>query len=66
MYFHREITNWEELMVFFAHTFSFVDVNLDVHNALQIIQDVVLEIVPVAYPCGPTCSLPPAVDDGIL
>ena len=30
----REITTWEELMVFFTHTFSFTDANPDVHNAL--------------------------------
>ena len=33
----REITTWEELTVFFAHTFSFTDGNHDVNNALQII-----------------------------
>ena len=31
---HKAITTWEELRVFFSHTFSFMDVNLDVHNAL--------------------------------
>ena len=36
-------------MVFFTHTFSFVDANLDVQNALQLICDVVLKVVPVAY-----------------
>ena len=49
----REITTWEELTVFFAHTFSFADTNLDVNNALQIIRDVVLKVVPVAYPVDP-------------
>ena len=33
----REITTWEEMIVFFAHTFSFADANLDVNNAFQII-----------------------------
>ena len=46
---HREITTWEELTIFFTHTFSFADANPYVHNALQIIYDVVLKLVPVAY-----------------
>ena len=40
-------------MVFFFHTFSFTDANPDVHNALNIIQNVVLKLVPVAYPLDP-------------
>ena len=36
-----------------VHTISFADTNLDVNNALQIIQDVVLNVVPVSYPVDP-------------
>ena len=50
---HREITTWEELTVFFAHTFNFADANVEVNNALQIIRDVVLKVVPVAYLVDP-------------
>ena len=57
---HREITIWEELTVFFSHTFRFTKTNLDVHNALQFIHDVVLKVVPVA------CPLTHAPDDGML
>ena len=46
----REITTWEELTICFNHTFIFVDVNPDVHNALQLICDVFLKVVPVTYP----------------
>ena len=46
----KEIATWEEMTSCFAHTFSFTDANPDVNNALQIIRDVVLKIVPVAYP----------------
>ena len=49
----REITTWEEMMVFFAHTFSFTDSNPDVNNALQIIWDMVLKVVPIAYSVDP-------------
>ena len=49
----REITTWEELTVFFAHTFYFANTNPDVHNALQLIRDVVLKVVPVAYLVDP-------------
>ena len=48
-----EITTWEELTVCFAHTFYLVDTNLDVHNMLQLIRDVVLNIVPTVYPMNP-------------
>ena len=57
----REITTWEELTVFFAHTFGFADANVEVNNALQIIRDVILKVVPVAYPVDPH-----AIDDGML
>ena len=50
---HRKITTWEELMIFFAHTFSFMDSNPNVHNAIHIIRDVVLKVVPVAYLVDP-------------
>ena len=46
----KEITTWEELTVFFTHTFNFINVNTDVHNAVQLIHDVVLKVVLVAYP----------------
>ena len=49
----REITTWKELTVFFAHTFSFADANPDVHNALHIIHDVVLKVIPVTYLVDP-------------
>ena len=39
---HREITTWEELTICFANTFGFADVNVEVNNALQLIQDVVV------------------------
>ena len=38
------------MTVYFTHTFSFVDANLYVHNALQIIHGIVLKVVSVAYP----------------
>ena len=50
---HRTITTWEELSVFFMQTFSFQDDNPEVHNALQIIRDIVLKVIPVAYPVDP-------------
>ena len=59
--FHREITSWEELTIFLSHTFHFADTNLDVHNTLQLIHDVVLKIVAVEFPMEPH-----AVDDGML
>ena len=37
----------------FSQTFCFVDTNPDVNNALQIIWDVVLNVVLVAYPMDP-------------
>ena len=40
-------------MVFFAQTFHFSYANLDVNNSLHIIWDVVLKLVPVAYPVDP-------------
>ena len=55
----RTITNWEELSVFFSQMFSFQNANPVVHNALQIIHDVVLIVVPIAYPVDPHahCSM---------
>ena len=50
---HREITTWEELTVCLTHTFSFIDANTDVDNALQLICDVVLKLVPVLYLVDP-------------
>ena len=49
----KEITTWEELTIFYNHTFSFTDSNLDVHNVLQLIRDVVLKVVSIAYPVDP-------------
>ena len=49
----REITTLEELTIFFAHTFGFADANVEDNNALQIVWDVVLKVVPVAYPMDP-------------
>ena len=49
----REISTWEEMTVFFVHTFSFANANPDVNNALHIIRDMVLKVVPVAYPVDP-------------
>ena len=37
------------MTVFFAHTFGFAYANAELNNALQIIWDVVLKVVPVAY-----------------
>ena len=41
------------MTVFFAQNLSFKDANPDVNNALQIIQDMVLKVVPVAYLLDP-------------
>ena len=41
------------MTVCFSHTFSFAEANPDNHNALQIIWDVVLKFVSVAYPVDP-------------
>ena len=49
----RKITTSEELTVCFTHTFSFANSNRDVHNALQLIHDVVLKVVLVTYPMDP-------------
>ena len=49
----REITTWEELMICFTHNFSFTNTNPVIHNALQNIRDVVMNVVPVAYPLDP-------------
>ena len=49
----REIATWEELTVYFSHTFRFVDANVEVNNALHIIQYVLLKVVLVAYPVDP-------------
>ena len=57
----REITTWEELTVFFTHTFSFVDSNPYFHYALQLIRDVVLKVVSIAY-----LGDPHVVNDGML
>ena len=56
---HRTITTWEELPVCFAHTFSFKDINPEVCNTLHIIRDVVLKVIPAAYPVDPHvhCSI---------
>ena len=55
----RTITTWEELSVFFVQMFSFQDANPEVCNALQIICDIVLKVIPVAYPVDPhaNCSI---------
>ena len=49
----RTITTWEELSIFFVHTFSFWEANPEVHNALQLIREVVLKVVPPSYPVDP-------------
>ena len=53
------ITTWEELSVCFVQTFSFQDANPEVCNALHIIHNVVLKVIPVAYPIDPHahCSI---------
>ena len=45
-----DIITLEELTICFTHTFSFADANPYVCNALQLIHDVVLKVVLVAYP----------------
>ena len=45
-------------MVFFSHTFSFANANPNVHNALQIIWDVILKVVLVTYPMEPNAHCP--------
>ena len=49
----RTITTWEELSVYCAHTFTFRDAHPEVHNALQLIRDVVLKVVPATCPIDP-------------
>ena len=49
----KEITTREEMVVFFVHTFGFSYANVEVNNALQIIRDVILKVVLVAYPVDP-------------
>ena len=49
----RELTTWQELTFFFAHSFNFMGTNLNVHNVLQLIRDLVLKVVPVTYPVDP-------------
>ena len=49
----RAITTWEEVSILFAQTFSFWDANPEVHNALLLIRDVVLKVVPTAYLVDP-------------
>ena len=41
------------MTVLFVHTFVFADANAEVNNSLQIIQDVILKVFPVAYPMNP-------------
>ena len=41
------------MIVLFNHTFNFADANPDVHNSLQLIRNVVMEVVSVAYPVDP-------------
>ena len=50
---HREFTTWEHLIVFFTHSFIFADANLDVHNVLQLIRNVVLKVVSISYRVDP-------------
>ena len=47
--FRREITTLEELTIFFTHTFIFTDAIPYVHNALQLICDIVIKLVSVTY-----------------
>ena len=49
----RTITTWEELSICFAEMFSFRDANPEVHNAFQIIGDVVFKVIPVTYRVDP-------------
>ena len=55
----RTITTWEELSVYFVQTFSFQDANPEVCNTLQIIHDIVLKVIPIAYLVDPhaNCSI---------
>ena len=46
----REIMTREYLAIYFSHTLIFVDVDRQIHNPLQHIRDVVLEIVPLTFP----------------
>ena len=52
-YVLAELPEISHLELCFNHTFSFADSNLDVHNVLQLIHDVVLKVVLVAYPVDP-------------
>ena len=49
----REITTWEEMTICFSQTFHFAYANPNVNNALHIIRDLVLKLVPVTYPVDP-------------
>ena len=41
------------MSIHFAQNFSFRDANLEFHNAIQLIHEVVLKVVPTAYPVDP-------------
>ena len=41
------------MSICFVQTFSFRDANPQVQNALQLIREVVLKVVPTAYPLDP-------------
>ena len=41
------------MSICFSNTFSFADVDPLIHSALQHIHDIVLKVVPVAYPMDP-------------
>ena len=47
----------EEFSILFSHTFSFEDVDPVIHSALNHIRDVVLKVVPLAYPMDPHVAL---------
>ena len=55
----RTITTWDELSACFVQTFSFHDSKPKVCNALHIIRDVVLKVIPVVYHVDPHahCSI---------
>ena len=45
----REITTWEELSIFFSHTFRFANAGFVIHSVLKHIYNMVLNVSPVVY-----------------
>ena len=50
---------WEELSIFFIHTFSLQDSNPEVCNSLQITHEFIVKVIPISYLIDPhvRCSI---------